>query len=236
MSNFAERLVARSTGRAADAGVLLLMPRPVARFEPTGGLGASGETLLEDTGMVSAGHADTLLNGAESKAELHSRDADGSIGRTDRNAPASQPPAPHDAFGQPLPPGHTILNRGPADHIVSQPSAEADPPANGTDKQSAMPVRHRQPDGHDANPSVEAMPSPLARDVVARNEPATPPTFDDVMVPNVPPVAEQAGPVISIGKIEVQFLPKETPSGPPRVQPQRTRGFHTYDRARRGLR
>lgn len=237
MSNFAERLVARSTGRAADAGVPLLMPRPVARFEPTGGLGASGETLLEDTGTVSAGHADTLLNGSEPKAEPHFRDADDSKGRTNRSASASQPvAAPRDAFGQPLPSGHAVLNRGPGDHIVSQPSAEADPSASGADEQSAMPARYRQPDGRDASPSVEAMPSPLAKGVIASSDPVTPPTFDDVIVPNVPPVVEQGGPAISIGKIEVQFLPKEKPSGLPRVQPQRTRGFHTYDRARRGSR
>ena len=187
--------------------------------------------------MVSARHADTLLSGSEPKAEPHLRDADGSTGRTDRNAPASRPvAAPHDAFGQSLPPGHAILNRGLGDHIESQPSAEADPPASGADKQSAMPARHRQPDGHDASPSIEAMPSPLARDVIASSELATPPTSNDVMVPNVPPVAEQGEPGISIGKIEVQFLPKETPPGLPSAQPQRTRGFHAYDRARRGLR
>src|SRR5437660_10892104 len=97
MSNFVERLVARSTGRAADAGIPLLMPRPVARFEPTGGLGAPSETLLEDTGMLSARHADTLLSGTEHKAEPHLRDTDGSIGRTARNATPSRPAtAPQD--------------------------------------------------------------------------------------------------------------------------------------------
>lgn len=235
MINFAERLVARGTGRAADAGVPLLVPRPVARFEPTGGLGAPAETLLEDTGMVSAGHADTLLDGSEPKAEPPFRNADGSIGRTDRNGPANQPvAADRVAFG--LPQGHASLNLGPGAHIVSQPSAEADPPTGGADQQSATPAHHRPPDSHDASPSVEAVPPPRARGVIASTEPATPPTFGDVTVPNVPPVAEQGGPAISIGKIEVQFLPKETPPGLPSAQPQRTRGFHTYDRARRGLR
>ena len=41
-------------------------------------------------------------------------------------------------------------------------------------------------------------------------------------------------PSISIGKIEVQFLPQEPRTPAPRPQPQRTRGFDAYARARRG--
>jgi hypothetical protein len=64
------------------------------------------------------------------------------------------------------------------------------------------------------------------------------PAIGDTTVPSSPPASreEQGGPAISIGKIEVQFLPKETPPGLSRAQPQRTRGFHAYNRARRGLR
>ncbi len=45
-----------------------------------------------------------------------------------------------------------------------------------------------------------------------------------------PPVA----PVISIGKIEVQFLPQESRARAQRPPPERTRGFAAYARARRG--
>jgi hypothetical protein len=41
-------------------------------------------------------------------------------------------------------------------------------------------------------------------------------------------------PAISIGKIEVQFLPQEPHVPAPRSEPQRTRGFEAYARARRG--
>jgi hypothetical protein len=237
MTNFAERLVARSTGRVADAGVPLLMPRPVARFEPTGGLSAPGAALLEDTGMVSTGQADTSVDGSEPKAEPHGQNADASIGQTERIGPASRPAAgASDAFGRPLPPDHALSNRGPGDHVVSPPSADAAP--SGADELLAMPAGHRQPGRRDARPNVEPTPPPFASVLTASGEPAAAPLLGDVMVPNAPPapVAEQGWPTISIGKIEVQFLPKETPPGPTNVQTQRTRGFHAYNRARRGLR
>jgi hypothetical protein len=87
-------------------------------------------------------------------------------------------------------------------------------------------------------PNIEPMLPPLASAVTAGGEPAMVPILGNVMMPNAPlaPLAEQGGPAISIGKIEVQFLPKETPPGPTSAQPQRTRGFDAYDRARRGLR
>jgi hypothetical protein len=74
--------------------------------------------------------------------------------------------------------------------------------------------------------------------VITSGETATAPGMQDAILANAPPAlaAEHAAPAISIGKIEVQFLPKETPPSSPRTQPQRTRGFHAYDRARRGLR
>lgn len=40
--------------------------------------------------------------------------------------------------------------------------------------------------------------------------------------------------MISIGKIEVQFLPQETRIPPVRPMPERTHGFAAYARARRG--
>jgi hypothetical protein len=45
---------------------------------------------------------------------------------------------------------------------------------------------------------------------------------------------EAPPPVISIGRIEVQFLPQEPRNPAPRPEPQRTRGFEAYARARRG--
>ncbi|MGQ0444607.1 MAG: hypothetical protein ACT4O2_05635 [Beijerinckiaceae bacterium] len=41
-------------------------------------------------------------------------------------------------------------------------------------------------------------------------------------------------PAISIGKIEVQFLPREPQVPLPRPPPERTHGFAAYARARRG--
>jgi hypothetical protein len=43
-------------------------------------------------------------------------------------------------------------------------------------------------------------------------------------------------PAISIGKIEVQFLPREPRLATPPPPPPRTRGFDAYARARRGER
>lgn len=46
--------------------------------------------------------------------------------------------------------------------------------------------------------------------------------------------AAPAAPAISIGRIDVQFLPQDRPVAPARSEPQRNRGFETYARARRG--
>jgi hypothetical protein len=239
MSNFAERLVARSTGRAADAGVPLLMPRPVARFEPAGGPGAPGEGLLEDTGTVASGTGEALPDGTDPRAEAHLRDADVSVERTDRRRSAIRPTvAAEEAFRRPLSPSDVSSTTARGDRVISPPAAGAAQPTPEAGEPAAMPVVRRQAGGDNVEEDVEPQARRHARSVVASRQLAMGPAMRDAIAANPPPppVEEQGGPAISIGKIEVQFLPKETPPGLPRTQPQRTRGFHAYDRARRGLR
>jgi hypothetical protein len=58
--------------------------------------------------------------------------------------------------------------------------------------------------------------------------------------PRAPAPADQPAPkpspqpTISIGRIDVQFLPQDQPKPPPRAEPRRSHGFDTYARARRG--
>jgi hypothetical protein len=238
MSNFAERLVARSAGRAADAGIPLLMPRPVARFEPTG-LGGPGEGLGEDTVMISSGPADASPDGAYPAAGAPLRNVDASVERTDRPGAAIRPAgAAGDALRRPLPPGDASSNRGRDDRALSPPAAGAAASTPEAGDPVAMRDARPQPGGHDIRTDVEPQTPRPARAVIASEEATTAPAIRDTTMPSSPPASleEQGGPVISIGKIEVQFLPKQTPPGLSRVQPQRTRGFHAYDRARRGLR
>src|SRR5438132_1393267 len=101
MSNFAERLVARSTGRALDPRVSLLMPRPIARFEQSG-LEAPGEGPLQNLDMSSPDSADALPGVGAPQPETEPRDVIASAERADRGSLSPSKSTPDDALGHPL--------------------------------------------------------------------------------------------------------------------------------------
>ena len=239
MSNFAERLVARSTGRALDARVSLLTPRPTARFEQSGGLGAPGEGPLQNLDMSSPDSAEPDVG--VPRAETEPGDVMASAERADRRGSVSPSAStPDEALGHPLHESHPSLNAGRDDRNAYPHAASA----GETTIVTSAPVANRgtsgfrhQPDSGNLGQDLKhEMARPGSR-AVARIEPAIGPTGRD-MVPETRLIAaeERSELAISIGKIEVHFLPKEAPLGVPKAQSQRTHGFHAYGRARRGQR
>lgn len=269
MSNFAERLAARSAGRPVGGGLTLLSPRPVSRFEPVPAME------VEETVAAASGASDE----PDSLASSHTRPANG--------APPMEPegrvfqPAPSARAIQTFagPPKDEIAGATGANHPSPQPDratrtpdllAREDtasaPPSIGNPtatrlKPDVLRVEARPVAVHtrDVQPDADAVAAALLQRNIdrdheidaAKREPAT-------AQPALPPLPVEATerltelravataartvtgeksaqppvPVVSIGKIEVQFLPQAQHVAPP--QPQRTRGFDAYARARRG--
>lgn len=239
MSNFAERLVARSTGPAVAAGAPLLTPRPASRFEPSGGPGASSEAALEG---AEAATPDSLLAPPDANApqdRADGRDGGAFAGRADRRrsmpaaTSASDPreavifqPDRKDRLPTAERDDHARAAR-PAEAILAASAPVAERAARGSE--SAVP--------DDSGKGIEgdgARPGWIDPGRIAPAGPAT----RDLVAPEGRSVGseERSEPAISIGRIEVQFLPKEAPAGAPAAQSPRTRGFQAYARARRGQR
>ena len=241
MSNFAERLVARSTGRALDARVSLLTPRPTARFEQSGGLGAPGEGPLQNLDISFPDSGDALPDVGAPRAQTKPRDVIASAERADRGSASPSMSTPDEALGHPLHQSHPLSNAGRDDRDAYSHA----PSAGETNSVTSAPVADRalsgfrhQPDSDNLRQNLENEMARPASSAVARIEPVIGPRGRDMIVPETRSTAakERSEPAISIGKIEVQFLPREAPLGAPKTQPQRTHGFHAYARARRGQR
>jgi hypothetical protein len=212
MTNFADRLIARGTGR--PAGLPLLKARPAARFEqemiPQLEAGTPEAQRVEKSTRPPAAPRKINPTPAKDARQTHSAEPalpDEGVKIDGIHAPASDPLAP------PAPPS---LRAAPASRRVSEMLAQSEAP------ESESPI---------------ADPPAIERPEVPRDQ--RPMFFD------VPPIVHKATaaptiestpapPNISIGRIDVQFLPQERPTAPARPQPQRTRGFDTYARARRG--
>src|SRR4051794_2039201 len=84
MSNFAERLVARSAGAPPTPGMSMLTPRPVSRFEPV----AAGdiEMLADESPRVAGPVA------AETELQAHPTDVPMLIERDEPSRPAREQP------------------------------------------------------------------------------------------------------------------------------------------------
>lgn len=209
MKSFAERLVARGAGR--PTGLPLLTPRPAARFER--------EMAPPPEAEIPVGSpAETTPSAAP--------------------APRKSNPAPiqadHEAKSARVHPADVATAEGA---MPSSRQTEAAP--------SAPVVTSLSPEPFSQNVATVAMPERSARQAALAEEPEIqprqPPLFfdephTDRITQSAPPIApETPAPAISIGRIEVQFLPQEKPAAPQRPEPQRTRGFEAYTRARRGL-
>lgn len=242
MSNFAERLVGRSTGRALDARVSLLTPRPIARFEQSGGLGAPGEGPLQDLDMSSPDSADALPDVGAPRAETEPRDVMASAERADRRGSVSASMStPDEALGHALHQSHPSSNADGDDRDAHPHAARAGEPTRVTSgpvaDRAMLGFRHQSNFGNFGENLEHEIARP-GSSAVARIEPTIGPRGRDMIVPETRSTAaeQRSEPAISIGKIEVQFLPREAPLGAPKAQPQRTYGFHAYARARRGQR
>lgn len=215
MTNFADRLIARGAGQ--PAGLPLLKARPAARFEqemsPAVEAETPGEPRLEKPAQssVAARKNNPAPPRAKEKRQTHSTEpalpVEGVKADGVRSPPASEPLS--------SPP-----RSSPRAMMASQKESESleQPEAPGSEPPIARPLSTEHPEvRRDQRPMFFDVP-PIAPLVVA------------------PPSAESAPPppAISIGRIDVQFLPQERPAAPARPQPQRTRGFDTYARARRG--
>lgn len=210
MTGFAERLIARSTGR--PTGIPLLKPRPAARFEQETSPPLETETSVEPARDISPPvpavprTAKPSALSAEVTREL---------------SVPGRPASPEVESDGPVPPPVQ-----PRTDAAAAPHAEAlslrlsDP-----QEVKAAPALDPSASHETSDPQNEFRPRPLFFD-----EPLAQP------VARPAPQSEQApaAPAISIGRIDVQFLPQERPVAPQRPQPQRTRGFDAYARARRG--
>lgn len=212
MKSFADRLVARGAGQ--PTGLPLLTQRPAARFERE---------------MVAPAEAETPVGSRE-------------------EATPSAAPAPRKSNPAPIQADHAAkpARAHPAERRDVATAENAMPSPRQTDAAPSAPVAATSsPEPSAQSVATVAMPERSARQEAMAGEaefPARQPPlyFEEPpagrVTQSAPLIApETAAPAISIGRIEVQFLPQEKPVAPQRPEPQRTRGFEAYTRARRGL-
>ena len=244
MSNFAERLVARAAGSAPAPGIAILTPRPASRFEPVGMTEIAGETVARgvDAPVVRTppppvlerrepGDRPTSAISLQSDETVRepSGEPDGAQVPSRRETDQAPLPAPTPLFIQPNEREVSIEHRVEVaalahEAVIHEPRQHMREHSSLLDTASQdrfvpAPIVDRQRDIH-VETLERRIDAPLARPMMPidrRRE-----------------IAEPPAPVISIGKIEVQFLPREQPMPAPRAQAPRTRGFETYARARRG--
>lgn len=212
MKSFADRLVARGAGQ--PTGLPLLTPRPAARFERE---------------MVAPAEAETPVGSRKEATPPAAQ------------APRKSSPVPIQAHHAAKPaPAHPaeVGDVAATENVIPSPrQTEAAP--------SAPVATPLSPEPSAQSVATIAMPERSARQEIVAEEaefqPRQPPLyFDEPPASRVPQSApliapETPAPAISIGRIEVQFLPQEKPVAPQRPEPQRTRGFEAYTRARRGM-
>lgn len=213
MSNFVDRLITRGAG--LSTGLPLLKPRPAARCEQEAGPSIEAETPAEPSLLKSTASSPALHKGSPAPTSgeaAHRHVPDRQIAREDDIAAAgalsSQPPS------------HLSQNRPPPDvETASRPAADLE---EGPQRSASEPSMPRQIQME--RPETSRHQRPMFFDV-----PASPAIRPEPPTDRVP-----AAPAISIGRIDVQFLPQEAPAPSQRPEPHRTRGFDAYARARRG--
>jgi len=259
MSNFAERLVARSAGATPAPGISPLAPRPASRFEPTAGIEL--DVVADAKPPVTAAavaEPEPRPRPTVAHTSTEPREPPRSAGETrsaisqppdDRNpmppdeADATRPLVRAEAPETPLPlpdVGETQQGRTVQHPVASEVSAMDDRAMMNVhasaDRTVAAPPRAHTREGVETfhvsqQPLPEQASAPAASDrrpeihTVRTEQRAAARQFSTDRTP---------APVISIGKIEVQFLPQESRAPAAGPQPERTRGFAGYARARRG--
>ena len=256
MSNFAQRLVARSAGKPLGPGIAILAPRPVTRFEPQPIAAIEQQVAAEAPVSSLLQHADqsTVAPMAERRAtgpdEVGARttklNAAGPapLGDADRPAvdqawaaDAAVPPLRHET-AHPLP--ETTRHQGVPftppheEHVVKHVvrAEQAVAPANA--KLAVEPFERLRPPGPDDDAAAPMVMEPSRSLPAERPSPITPARTKPAAGAREREGQELPAPMISIGRIEVQFLPQAQHMPAPAPQPQRTRGFDAYARSRRG--
>lgn len=212
MTNFADRLIARGAGQ--PAGIPLLKARPAARFEqetsPSVEAEAPGEQRVEKSAQPPA--ASRKINPAPAKDARQAHSTELALPDEDVKIDRTRPPAANPlASPAPLTPRAVTASRRASEKLEQSETPESDPPMVRPPA-----IEH---------PEVPRDQRPMFFDV---------PPIGQVAAAQPPVESAPPPPSISIGRIDVQFLPPERPVAPIRPQPQRTRGFDTYARARRG--
>lgn len=214
MTNFADRLIARGAGQ--PTGFPLLKARPAACFEQEMTPQIEAEPPAEHRSETPAPPSSVLRKASPTPVTI----------KETRQARSDEPVAPADGVMRDVrpPPASPPLS-SPARSLPRTRKTsprEAEKPeqseAPGAQPPTSRPLSIEHPEiPHDQRPMFFDLP-PIAP------------------IATVMPPAESAPPPpnISIGRIDVQFLPPERPAAPARPEPRRTRGFDTYARARRG--
>ncbi|MBL8895297.1 MAG: hypothetical protein JNJ53_11885 [Rhizobiales bacterium] len=246
MSNFAQRLVARSAGTPPGPGISVLAPRPMSRFEPVAGI----EVEEAVSPALAPPQADRRITQPQTETAFPKTVA--------RSVPreTSTPhlhagrrgvePEPHVSTAPDMPVPSEIevttdqaipdVARSVGDETPKQITQSADFGENAPLPQhiatDVLGLRLEE-----ETQTVEPPPSPaLGRkfefEVARSGRPSR--AAGHAYAGGEEKSGQPPSPTISIGKIEVQFLPQEPRIPAPRPQPERTRGFDAYARARRG--
>jgi hypothetical protein len=250
MSNFAQRLVARGAGQPLGQGVAVLTPRPLTRFEPqpiaenqlqTAEIPVSprrqpdSPTVGPMTGSYVTGRdqieaSTTKLSDARpaplGEAERPTVDAA-------RASDAAVPPLRQQmAHAMPSTAQHQSVPLIPGHEEHADRHEQAGPLASA--KLAVEQPERPQPPGFNDDADAPPVVEPSQNPVTERTPPTTPARTAMAADDREREGQQPLSPMISIGRIEVQFLPQQQPMPAPRLQPQRTRGFDAYARARRG--
>ncbi len=255
MNGFANRLMARSTGQASGYGFSVLTPRSVSRFEGQLGIETIFEQRAHDVSDFGAPRSIDSQSGNPMKPQY------ATVPVRNDGAAGTAPPEPQarlqDGAEQGIKPSPRIkqhTNPTGVDQHTTQSTRAAQTillANNAMPEVIAEVQNERAPSASPSKAHDERLPSILPdfsrqpHTEIAEKRPAeivtrVLETRGDAQMRQSTPVANAArqweqpqAPSISIGKIEVHFLPRETLAPPP-VQAPRKRGFDGYTRARRG--
>jgi hypothetical protein len=254
MTGFANRLLARSQGQPLGQGYALLEPRPASRFDGRAGFAAepsfnssSGDeqqpSLEQEAFSEVRQTSNTKPFTPRSVAGTHAtalwvqrRD------ETDRMAPpqqsATRTAQSHSArsLAESSTPPTRVQPAGVASTEKGDGAATTTSAWNGHSvEENAQPARAETQDVRHSKAVVTRAPLDIAdADIADRLARVATPDITSAAKP-MQETRQSIQPSISIGKIEVQFLPREPQPAPPPLAP-RTRGFDGYARARRGER
>lgn len=219
MTGFAQRLVARSAGH--PTGLPLLTPRPASRFE------TSDPPVLDEVTETKAAAQTARVTGPASDP------ADAPVASQPQGRLNESPGAKAAEHENPMPAqrpqSDAPLSKGraaPPDQFLPMVSPQSPERAN---------VETQHPEHPAKGASIPASITRRAERSVALADQAMATPLTPTMTADEVKMERPAAPAISIGRIEVQFLAPEKPAAAPRPEPQRTRGFDAYARARRGM-